>query len=183
MGLGGCTVYYVWEPRAFITPPKNPLVYERLYVSIPLYTDVFRFKYIFNVSIREYFSVLNVFIVCIHNTAVFKLIPLVCTHVYSYMFSIVHPPRDRRGKGMGGTLQGRVGGLGFKFGFNGSYMQNKNILKTTMFLQFLNKDSNCTKEKYSCTIQYLKLNLKSQVAPFKRSPSFEDLTVESLCNM
>ena len=25
--LGGCTVYYVWEPRAFMTPPKNPLVY------------------------------------------------------------------------------------------------------------------------------------------------------------
>jgi hypothetical protein len=47
----------------------------------------------FNVSIREYFSVLNVFIVCICNTAVFKLIPLLCTHVYSYMFSTVHPPR------------------------------------------------------------------------------------------
>jgi hypothetical protein len=30
--LGGCTVYYVWEPLAFMTPPKNPLVYERLYV-------------------------------------------------------------------------------------------------------------------------------------------------------
>ena len=30
--LGGCTVYYVWEPRAFVTPPKNPMVYERLYV-------------------------------------------------------------------------------------------------------------------------------------------------------
>jgi len=30
--LGGCTVYYVWEPRAFMTPLKNPLVYERLYV-------------------------------------------------------------------------------------------------------------------------------------------------------
>ena len=30
--LGGCTVYYVWEPRAFMTPPKNPIVYERLYV-------------------------------------------------------------------------------------------------------------------------------------------------------
>ena len=25
--------------------------------------------------------------------AVFKLIPLLCTHVYSYMFSTVHPPR------------------------------------------------------------------------------------------
>ena len=22
--LGGCTVYYVWEPRAFMSPPKNP---------------------------------------------------------------------------------------------------------------------------------------------------------------
>jgi hypothetical protein len=43
----------------------------------------------FNVSIREYFSVLNVFIVCICNTAVFKLIPLLCTHLYSYMFSTV----------------------------------------------------------------------------------------------
>ena len=30
--LGGCTVHYVWEPRAFMTPPKNPLGYERLYV-------------------------------------------------------------------------------------------------------------------------------------------------------
>ena len=47
----------------------------------------------FDVSIREHFSVLNVFIVCIRNTAVFKLIPLMCTHVYSYMFSTVHPPR------------------------------------------------------------------------------------------
>ena len=45
----------------------------------------------FNVSIREYFSILNMFIVCIRNTAVFKLIPLLCTHVYSYMFSTVHP--------------------------------------------------------------------------------------------
>jgi hypothetical protein len=33
----------------------------------------------------------NVFIVCICNTAVFKLIPILCTHVYSYMFSTVHP--------------------------------------------------------------------------------------------
>jgi hypothetical protein len=32
-----------------------------------------------------------VFIVCICNTAVFKLIPLMCTHVDSYMFSTVHP--------------------------------------------------------------------------------------------
>ena len=46
----------------------------------------------FNVSIHEYFSVLNVFIVCIRNTAMFKLIPLLCTHVYLYMFSTVHPP-------------------------------------------------------------------------------------------
>ena len=46
----------------------------------------------FNVSIRDYFSVLNVFVVCIRNTAMFKLIPLLCTHVYSYMFSTVHPP-------------------------------------------------------------------------------------------
>ena len=30
--LEGCTVHYVWEPRAFINPPKKPLVYERLYV-------------------------------------------------------------------------------------------------------------------------------------------------------
>jgi len=30
--LGGCNVYYVWEPRVFMTPPKNPMVYERLYV-------------------------------------------------------------------------------------------------------------------------------------------------------
>ena len=49
----------------------------------------------FNVSIREYFSVLNAFIVCIRNTAVFKLIPLLRTHVYSYMFSTVHPPSRR----------------------------------------------------------------------------------------
>ena len=47
----------------------------------------------FNVNIREYFLILNVFIVCIRNTAMFKLIPLLCTHVYSYMFNTVHPPR------------------------------------------------------------------------------------------
>ena len=34
------------------------------------------------------------FIVCIRNTELFKLIPLLCTHVYSYMFSTVHPPRS-----------------------------------------------------------------------------------------
>ena len=32
------------------------------------------------------------FIVCIRNTAIFKLLPLLCTHVYSYMFSTLHPP-------------------------------------------------------------------------------------------
>ena len=48
-------------------------------------------KYVFNVSIHEHFSVLNVFVVCIRNMAVFKLIALMCTHVYSYMFSTVHP--------------------------------------------------------------------------------------------
>ena len=47
----------------------------------------------FSVSICEDFLVLNVFIVCIHNTEMFKFKPLLCTHVYSYMFSIVHPPR------------------------------------------------------------------------------------------
>ena len=47
----------------------------------------------FNVSIREYFSVLNVLIVCIRDTAKFKLIPLMCTHVYLYMFNTLHPPR------------------------------------------------------------------------------------------
>jgi hypothetical protein len=67
-----------------MTPPKNPLVYERGYVYIPLYIDVFRFKYMFNVSIREYFSILR-------STAVFKLIPLLCTHVYLYMLSTMHP--------------------------------------------------------------------------------------------
>ena len=46
----------------------------------------------FNVSICEYIQELNVFIVCIRNTAVFKLKPLMCTHVNSYMFSTVHPP-------------------------------------------------------------------------------------------
>ena len=57
-----------------------------------IHIHVFRFKYMFNVSIREYFAILNVLIVCIPNMAVFKLIPLLCTHVYSYMFSTVHPP-------------------------------------------------------------------------------------------
>ena len=39
------------------------------------------------------FLVLIVFIVCIRNTAMFKLIPPLSTHVYSHMFSIVHPLR------------------------------------------------------------------------------------------
>ena len=47
----------------------------------------------FNVSICEYFSVLNVSIVCIRNTARSKSIPLLCTHVDSYKFSTVHPSR------------------------------------------------------------------------------------------
>ena len=46
----------------------------------------------FNVSIREYFSVLNVFIVCIRNTARSESNPLMCTHVDSYMFNTLHPP-------------------------------------------------------------------------------------------
>jgi hypothetical protein len=58
-----------------------------------LYTDVFRFKYMFNVSIRECFSVLNMSIVCIRNTARSKSIPLLCTHVDPHKFSSVHPPR------------------------------------------------------------------------------------------
>ena len=37
----------------------------------------------------------NMYTICIRNTARSKLIPLLCTHVYSYMFSIVHPPRSR----------------------------------------------------------------------------------------
>ena len=57
----------------------------------------------FNVSIPKHFSFLNVFIVCIRNTAVFKLILLVCTHVYSYMFSTLHPQ----------DLHSRMGALDF----------------------------------------------------------------------
>ena len=30
--LGGCTLHYVWESRAFMIPSKNLIVYERLYV-------------------------------------------------------------------------------------------------------------------------------------------------------
>ena len=33
----------------------------------------------------------NIYTICIRNTARSKSIPLLCTHVYSYMFSIVHP--------------------------------------------------------------------------------------------
>jgi hypothetical protein len=41
----------------------------------------------------QMYSVLNIcLMLSICNTAVFKLIPL-CTHVYSYMFSTVHPLR------------------------------------------------------------------------------------------
>ena len=91
--LGGCSVYYVWEPRAFMTPPKkSPSIREVTCLDTFVYKCVL-FEYMFNVSIREYFSVINVFIVCIRNTAMFKLIPFLCTHVYSYMFSTVHPLR------------------------------------------------------------------------------------------
>jgi hypothetical protein len=48
----------------------------------------------FNVSIRECFSVLNMSIVCIRNMARSKSIPLLCTHVDPYKFSTVHPPRE-----------------------------------------------------------------------------------------
>ena len=37
----------------------------------------------------------NMYTICIRNTARSKTIPLLCTHVYSYMFSTVHPPRVR----------------------------------------------------------------------------------------
>ena len=36
----------------------------------------------------------NMYSICMHNTTGSKSIPLLCTHVYSYMFSIVHPPRS-----------------------------------------------------------------------------------------
>ena len=35
----------------------------------------------------------NMYTICIRNTARSKSIPLLCTHVYSYMFSTVHPQR------------------------------------------------------------------------------------------
>jgi hypothetical protein len=59
---------------------------------MPLYTNVFRFIYMSNVSICECFLVLNMSIVCIRNTARSKSIPLMCTHVDPYKFSTVHPP-------------------------------------------------------------------------------------------
>ena len=34
----------------------------------------------------------NMYTICIRNTTRSKLIPLLCTHVYSYMFRKVHPP-------------------------------------------------------------------------------------------
>ena len=40
---------------------KNPMVYERLYVQIPLYAYVLCFEYMFYVSIREYSAILDVF--------------------------------------------------------------------------------------------------------------------------
>ena len=46
----------------------------------------------FNVSIRECFSILNVFILCVRNMARSKSNPLLSTHVDSYMFSTLHPP-------------------------------------------------------------------------------------------
>ena len=46
----------------------------------------------FHVSIREYFSVPNVFIVRIRNTARSKSNPFMCTHVDSYMFNTLRPP-------------------------------------------------------------------------------------------
>ena len=35
----------------------------------------------------------NMYTICVRNTARSKTIPLMCTHVYSYVFSTVHPPR------------------------------------------------------------------------------------------
>ena len=34
----------------------------------------------------------NMYTICIRNTARSKSIPLMCTHIYSYMFSTVHLP-------------------------------------------------------------------------------------------
>jgi hypothetical protein len=63
----------------------------------------------FNVSIRECFSGLNVSNVCIRNTARSKSIPLMCTHVDPYKFSIVHPPsREGGGAFMSNTNYQRI---------------------------------------------------------------------------
>ena len=35
----------------------------------------------------------NMYTICIRNMARSKSIPLLCTHIYSYMFSTMHPPR------------------------------------------------------------------------------------------
>jgi hypothetical protein len=71
--LGGA-LYIMFENHVRSWPlPKIPL-YTRGYMSryLCILVNVFRFKYMFNVSIREYFSVLDVFIVCIRNMAMFK---------------------------------------------------------------------------------------------------------------
>jgi hypothetical protein len=88
-------------------PSKKPLVYmSRGYMSrYLLYTYVFHFKCMFNVSIREYFSILNVSIVCIRNTARSKSIPLLCTHVDSCKFSTVHPPSTMHAVSQLGPVQ------------------------------------------------------------------------------
>jgi hypothetical protein len=94
--IGYCSPYYqiFHLPHCSqVTAHRSPLTAHRSQDSTPpLSTDVFRFKYMFNISIREYFSVLNVFIVCICKTVRSKSIPLLCTHVGSYKFSTVHPP-------------------------------------------------------------------------------------------
>lgn len=38
------------------------------------------------------FSSLNMFVACMRNMAMLKLIPVLCIYVYLYMFSTVHPP-------------------------------------------------------------------------------------------
>jgi hypothetical protein len=67
----GGAMYIMFENHVRSWPLlKKALVYARLFVSIPLYIPLY-----------------------LRNTTVFKLIPLLCTHVYSYMFSTVLPPR------------------------------------------------------------------------------------------
>ena len=77
---------------------KPPSIRENIYIQIPLYTNLFHFKYILNVSIREYFSFLKMFIVCIRNRPRSKSNPFMCTHVDSYMFSTLHPRGDKERK-------------------------------------------------------------------------------------